>query len=303
MNKNTDKCISFNLDNNLFRGRIVRVNHILQETFARRKYPQNVCAALSETTALSVMLADLLKFDGLFTLQIQGNGAISVLVADVTSNGKVRTCAKFDENAMQKAQKLRKTVGQIESTPYWLGKGSLIFTIDQGKNTDLYQGVVDLQGKTLAECAMRYFKYSEQIDTYLQLYRQPTADGWEAAGILIQKMPVNGGNTSVEDKSDINEKFNECKILLDSLQPQEIFDENLSLNDLLYRLYHEHDVRVVKENNFSFSCRCSRDKLLNTLRSMGEKNIEEMAENGRIVATCKFCGQIYSFDKSELLTH
>lgn len=297
-----DKCISFSLDNNAFRGRIVRLDHILSDIFAPRRYPQNVEAAMSETTALGIMLANLMKYDGYFTLQMQGDGPISVLVTDVTSKGVVRTAAKFDEQKMVAAQELRKTEGELEATPHWLGRGSLIFTIDQGKNTDLYQGIVDLKGKNLAECAMRYFKQSEQIDTYLRLFVRPNGKEWQAAGILIQKMPANGGKES-ESPENAEELWNEAKILTDSLKDEEIFDRNLPLEDILYRLYHEHKVAVVKESEYHFGCRCSREKLFATLSNMNPEDIESLAENGKIVATCNFCGQTYSFDKGELIKH
>ncbi|MBO6288824.1 MAG: Hsp33 family molecular chaperone HslO [Alphaproteobacteria bacterium] len=297
-----DKCISFSLDNNAFRGRIVRLDHILSDIFAPRRYPQNVEAAMSETTALGIMLASLMKYDGYFTLQMQGDGPISVLVTDVTSKGVVRTAAKFDEQKMIAAQELRKTEGELEATPHWLGRGSLIFTIDQGKNTDLYQGIVDLKGKNLAECAMRYFKQSEQIDTYLRLFVRPNDKEWQAAGILIQKMPANGGKES-ESPENAEELWNEAKILTDSLKDEEIFDHNLPLEDILYRLYHEHKVAVVKESEYHFGCRCSREKLFATLSNMKPEDIESLAENGKIVATCNFCGQTYSFDKGELIKH
>ena len=300
---NKDKCVSFNLDNNAFRGRFVRLDNVLAEVFSHHKYPDNVGAAVAETTALGVMLASLMKFDGLFTLQIQGNGPVSDLVADVTSDGKVRATARFDEQKMKEAQILRKTEGELEATPFWLGKGSLIFTIDQGKGTDLYQGVVDLQGNTLEACALRYFKYSEQIDTHLHLYLNKKGDYWQAAGILIQKMPTKGGNELTETDDELAEKWNEDKILLDSLTVAEMFDEKLSADDILYRLFHEHQVRVVKANVYYFGCRCSREKLLNTLSSMKEDDINAMIEDGKITATCNFCGQVYSFDKGELLKH
>lgn len=300
---NKDKCVSFNLDNNAFRGRFVRLDNVLAEVFSHHKYPDNVGAAVAETTALGVMLASLMKFDGLFTLQIQGNGPVSDLVADVTSDGKVRATARFDEQKMKEAQILRKTEGELEATPFWLGKGSLIFTIDQGKGTDLYQGVVDLQGNTLEACALRYFKYSEQIDTHLHLYLNKKGAYWQAAGILIQKMPTKGGNELTETDDELAEKWNEDKILLDSLTVAEMFDEKLSADDILYRLFHEHQVRVVKANEYYFGCRCSREKLLNTLSSMKEDDINAMIEDGKITATCNFCGQVYSFDKGELLKH
>ncbi|MEE6207832.1 MAG: Hsp33 family molecular chaperone HslO, partial [Alphaproteobacteria bacterium] len=109
-----DKCISFNLDNNAFRGRVVRMDNVLKEVFANWVYPDNIAAAVAENTALGVLLASLMKFDGLFTLQIQGDGPLSVLVTDVTSAGKVRSCAKYDAQKIEAAQALRKTEGEIE---------------------------------------------------------------------------------------------------------------------------------------------------------------------------------------------
>lgn len=298
-----DRCLSFNLDNNAFRGRIVRLDKVMHEILSRRTYPDNVAAAVAETTALGVIIASLMKFQGLFTLQMQGSGPLSILVADVTSEGKVRASAKYDEKAIAAAQALRKTEGEIESTPHWLEQGSLIFTIDQGKNTDLYQGIVDLQGKNLEECALRYFKNSEQIDTHLHLYLRKNGNVWQSAGILIQKMPTDGGKNAAEDAENLAELWNEDKILMDSLKKEEIFDENLSLEDILFRLFHEHQVRVVKDNEYTFGCRCSREKLLTTLSSMKEQDINEMVENGKITATCNFCGEVYSFDKGELVKH
>ena len=302
MNKKLDKCIYFNLDNNAFRGRIVRLKNTLGDIFKRREYPENVSMAVAETSVLGTMFASLLKFNGLFTLQIQGDGPISVLVCDVTSSGKVRACAKYDFEAMQKAQELRKTQGELEEAPFWLGKGVLIFTVDQGEGTELYQGVVDLQGKTLADCAMRYFKNSEQIDTYLKLFKRKTKNGWETAGVLLQKMPTNGGNNAADDEK-INELWNEDKILLNILKDEEIFSDNLSEEEILFRLFHEHEVRVIKESEYFFGCRCNREKLLNTLSAMSEDDINEMVENGKITATCGFCGEKYYFEKGELIKH
>lgn len=297
-----DKCISFNLDGNAFRGRIVRLDHVLTEMFAHREYPDNVASAVAETAALGVILASLMKFDGIFTLQMQGDGPISVLVADVTSEGKVRATAKYDAERMLEAQELRKTEGELEATPHWLGKGNLIFTIDQGANTELYQGVVDLQGKTLAECALRYFKNSEQIDTHLRLFVRKNEQGWQAAGLLLQKMPTFGGKDS-EAADNLAEVWKEDKILADSLRQDEIFDAKLSLEDILYRLFHEHKVAVNKEGEYSFGCRCEREKLFATLSGMSAEDIDAMAENGKITATCNFCGQTYTFDKGELVKH
>lgn len=294
-----DTCVSFNLDNNVFRGRIVCLDKVINDIFSHWVYPDNVAAAVCETTVLGVLLASLMKFDGLFTLQMQGNGPLSLLVCDVTSAGKVRSCAKYDAKAIAEAQALRKTEGEIEPAPHWLGQGSLVFTVDQGKSTDLYQGVVDLQGKNLAECALRYFKNSEQIDTHLRLFVKKEAQSWKTAGVLIQKLPTDGKDDELKEQTE--ELWNENKILTDSLKEEEIF--NLDLSEVLFRLFHEHNVRVVGDKSYEFGCRCNRDKLLNTLSSMKKIDIEDMAENGKITATCNFCGQTYDFAVGELLKH
>lgn len=106
-----------------------------------------------------------------------------------------------------------------------------------------------------------------------------------------------------ESEEEIAEKWNEDKILSDSLTAAEVFDNALTADDILFRLFHEHQVRVVKAGEYYFGCRCSREKLLATLSSMKEDDINAMVEDGKITATCNFCGQIYSFDKGELLKH
>lgn len=294
-----DKCISFNLDNNLFRGRIVRLDKLFADIFAHSEYPDDIAAAVAESTVLGVTFASLMKYDGLFTLQMQGNGAVSLLVTDVTSQGKVRSCAKYDAVAFKRLQK-HKEEDEILAAPHWLGQGSMIFTVDQGKHSELYQGMVELRGKNMEECALRYFKQSEQIDTHLRLFTQKKDSGWQAAAVLIQKMPTAADADDYRQEK-IQELWNEDKILTDSLQKEEIF--NLDLQEVLFRLYHEHDVRVVSEREYVFGCRCNREKLLDTLSSMSETDIKDMIEDGKITATCNFCGRVYSFDPSELLKH
>ena len=229
-----------------------------------------------------------------------------MVVVDVTSEGRIRACANFKQEMLDKALEFRKSdETELLEAPHYMGNGHLAFTVDQGPNTDLYQGIVDLQGKTLSECALRYFKQSEQIETYLQLFLQAPADGqkeWKAAGILLQKLPDNGGKIS-EDAEALNEAWNEAVIFAQSLQAKEIFDNNLSSEEILTRLFHANNLQITASKDYQFGCRCSRDKLFNTLHAMGAKDIEDMCENNKITATCHFCGEIYSFDKGELLAH
>ncbi len=301
-NKNFDECTSFLIDDGLFVGRVARLDNVLKTIIHKHGYVKNVSVALSETTALAVLLANALKFEGLFTLQLQGNGPVSTIVADVTSDGKIRACANYDKEHLEKAWALRKNEGEIEATPHLLGTGTLAFTIDDGKN-NYHQGVVDLQGKTLEECALRYFKQSEQIETMLKLFVEIPEDeegDWKAGGILLQRIPNYGGKNM--DMENIAELKNEAEILMKSLKKEELFDKNLSLQEILYRLYHANKLVITKENSYEFKCRCSREKLLKTLRGFSEDELSSMLdENSKIKAKCGFCSEEYEFTIPEIL--
>ena len=243
-NKNFDECTSFLINNGIYVGRICRLENVLKTIISKHGYIKNVSASLAETTALGVLLANALKFEGLFTLQLQGNGPVSALVVDVTSNDTIRACANYDLERIERAFALRNKEGEIEATPHLLGTGTLAFTLDDGKS-NYHQGIVELQGKTLEECALRYFKKSEQIETMLKLFIEIPEDengSWKAGGIILQRVPELGGKDV--DIKDLPELHNEVEVLMKSLTQKELFDENLSLNEILYRLYHANNVAV-----------------------------------------------------------
>lgn len=301
--KNLDTCTSFYLENGAFIGRIVRLNKTLQTILNKHQYPQDVSMALSETTALAVLMSAMLKFNGLFTLQIQGNGPVSLLVTDVTAQGKVRATAKFDEEKLKNAKTLRKTQDIIEALPHLVGGGYMALTIDEQNGLPPYQGVVDLKGKNLTELALRYFKNSEQIDTILKLFVQKSGKSVEAGGIILQKTPLKGGKESTLDSKSIESMWEDFNAFVQSLQNKEMFDRKLSNEEILYRLFHEHNLQISNEKTYEFGCRCSREKLKNTLLSFDKKEIESMFnENGQIEATCHFCSEKYVFNKEEFET-
>lgn len=302
--KNFDNCVSFYINNGAFIGRLVRLDNVLREILGKHCYPLNVSAALAETTALSVLLSSSLKYEGLFTLQIQGNGPVSLLVSDVTSDGKIRACARFDEEKLNKAKALRKTEEVIEEVPHLVGGGHMAFTVDQGPDTNLYQGVVDLQGKNLTELALRYFKQSEQIDTALKLFvKHPEGESlsWQAAGIMLQRVPVKGGKEQNMDQEELDLIFSDAKAFIASLSENEVFDAQLSSADILHRLFHANDLKINSEKPYRFGCRCSREKLQKTLSGFSAEDIEAMVEDNHITATCNFCSEKYVFEKGELL--
>ncbi len=300
-NKNFDNCVSFYINDGAFQGRLVRLNEVVNTILTKHHYPLPVSAVIAESTALAAILASNLKYDGLFTLQTQSDGPVGMIVVDVTSDGKIRSCARFNEERLNAGQTLRKTLGEIEPAPHLMGKGHLAFTVDQGDKANLYQGIVDLQGKNLTECALRYFKQSEQIDTGLKLFfKAPTGESksWLAAGIMLQKLPPKKDmQTSAEEMAEL---WNQANIFMESLSEDEVFNAELSSEEILHRLYHSCDLHIGSSKNYTFACRCSREKLLNTLSTFSAEEIASMVENGKITATCHFCSEEYVFDPKEL---
>lgn len=302
VNTKFDSCVSFHINNNAFSGRFVRLDNVINTILSKHQYPKVVSSVLAESIALAALLASTLKYEGLFTLQTKSNGPINMIVIDISSDGTIRASASYDEQRIENAKKLRKTEDEHEEAPHYLGQGYLAFTVDQGGPDKMYQGVVEIQGKTLSECALRYFKQSEQIDTALKLYvKEPEypEDKWQSAGILLQKLPNEGGTEINED--EVKDSWEEAVIFLESLQPQEIFDSNLSSEVLLHRLYHSHQLSVSHNKDYKFGCRCNREKLRTILSNMSEKEIDSLSEKGKITAECSFCGEKYIFEKGELI--
>ena len=305
-NENFDRCTSFYVNNGAFLGRFVRLDKVVNTILEKHKYPLPVSGVVAESCALGVLLSSLLKYEGLFTLQTKTSGPVNMVVVDVTSEGKVRACATFDDKHLQKSQALRKKSGELEESPHVMGGGYLAFTVDQGDKANLYQGIVDLQGKNLSECAMRYFKMSEQVETYLQLYLEsPRTDNekWKAGGILLQKIANEGGKHEFASDEEKNEAWNEAVVFAKSLQKDEVFNENINEDDVLYRLYHNSGLVIGGKKNYEFRCRCNREKLLNTLKSFPREEIEKMAINNVITADCNFCAEHYVFEKGEIIAH
>ena len=300
MTTSFDNCTSLFIENGVYQGRLIRLHEVVNTILGKHCYPKPVAAVVAESTVLGAMLASQLKYDGLFTLQIQSNGVISLVVVDVTSDGRIRACARYDEEHLKQSQKLRKTTDEIEAAPHLLGGGILAFTVDQGKDTELYQGMVELQGKNLTECALRYFKQSEQIDTDIKLFlKAPEGESssWSVGGIMLQKLPSKGSELSPEEQS---ETWNEAKVFMESLNENEIFNADLSSEEILTRLFHGNRLQISHSREYTFGCRCSRDKLLQTLQTFSEDDVNAMVESGKITATCNFCGEKYSFDRGEV---
>jgi len=291
----------FLLSEGLFRGNVVKISDVIKETVRRKYYPLAVAELLAETQVAAALMSSALKYDGVFTLQIKGEGAVQTLVTDITSAGKIRSYARYDEDAV--AAITSDEIKERGTVPTLLRAGYISFTIDIDGGTDRYQGAVELQGKNIADCALQYFKQSEQIDTVLKIAVDTSAglENIKAAGIMLQQMPTFGGSKADFSKSpeEIKEEWNTDVILLSSLKNKEMTDDNISADRLLYMIYNEQEITVFDEKPLQFACRCSKERIKAVIASFNENDFNEVFKDGKTEVACEFCGEKYEITKEE----
>lgn len=286
----------FLLESSGIRGNLVRLGPVVHEILNRHDYPAPVASLLGEMLTLTALLAGLIKHDGIFSLQTKGNGAISMMIADVTSDGDLRGYAAFDEVRLA-AVATAARVPELPGVPEFLGTGYLAFTADPGPPADRYQGIVELTGDTLAECLQHYFRQSEQVQSGLLVATGRVDGAWRAAGLILQRLPGAGpahGQPVDEDA------WRRAMILQASCTQAELLGPDLAANDLLYRLFHEEGVRVFRRRAVRAGCRCSRSRLEDTLRALPRQEVEDLRVDGEVVVTCEFCNRRYGFDAAAL---
>ena len=285
------------------RGRIVRLGAAVDAILSRHDFPEPLTQLVGEAAALVAMLGSSLKFDGKLIVQAQGDGPVSMIVADYTAGGALRATATLSEGGRESAEKARGP-----ELHYLLRKGHMAVTIDQGPDMERYQGVVPLDGASLADATVSYFAQSEQIPTAIRLaVGQATgADGqprWRAGGIMVQLVPGEGGTRergeAALSEEDDKEAWNRAAVLLETTSPDELLDPTLTPQQLLYRLYNEDGVRVFDAAPARFGCTCSREKVAGVLARYGRADIEDMLEDGRLEVTCDFCRTPYVFEQDE----
>ncbi|MBL6955118.1 MAG: Hsp33 family molecular chaperone HslO [Alphaproteobacteria bacterium] len=287
----------FQIENMGVRGRLVRLGPALNEILDRHAYPDLVSRLLAEAVALSCALAGALKFDGVFTLQTKGDGPISTLLADFKSPGSLRGYAQFDAEAVRN---LDPTV--MPSIPRLLGAGYIAFTVDQGPDTERYQGIVALEGFSLADCAHNYFRESEQIETAIVLAggRESDDGPWRGGAIMLQRLPEGDPSLlarGVEfERDEVSEDdWRRLVVLLASTQASELIDPNLTGDELLYRLFHEDGVRIFEPTQLQPGCRCSQQRAERILQQLPRTELDDLAVAEQLIVTCEFCNASYTF--------
>jgi molecular chaperone Hsp33 len=309
------------------RGRVVRLGPALDDILSRHAYPAPISKLLGEAIVLTVLLGSSLKFDGRFILQTKTDGPVRMIVVDYRSPGKIRACAQFDPAVLADVAPSPPSPasggGRGGGTPAGdlLGRGHLAMTIDQGADMSRYQGLVALTGGSLEEAAHEYFLRSEQIPTKVRLAVAEELRGggggphhrWRAGGMLLQFLPkkierMRGPDLDPGDAPGgtaahvvpLDDAWIEGQSLIATVEDIELIDPDLSSERLLYRLFHEHGVRVFKPSGVEAKCSCSRDGVTNMLKSFSKEDRDHMIQDGVISVTCEFCSTKYVFAPSEL---
>lgn len=302
-----DRILPFQLERSGIRGRLIELTGVADEILSRHDYPEPVAELLGESLALAAALAATLKFDGVFTLQTKGDGPLRLLVSDITSDGDLRGYAEVAEGRD----------GEIPSPPLdrpvaeLLGGGHLAFTVDQGSHTQRYQGIVDMSGDTMAECAAHYFRQSEQLPTGLRLAAGRNESGaWRAMALLVQQVPFDdndydtGWDVAGLDEEKAQDDWRRTNMLMETLTREEMLNAGGgrpdSAENILFRLFHEDGVRVFESRELAAGCRCSRQRVESVLRTMPAAELEDLADDGVVTVNCQFCNRAYRFDTVDL---
>jgi len=269
-----DQLQRFSFDETVIRGEIAHLNHSFQDVLNRHRYPSVVARPLGQLMAATALMSASLKFKGRLTLQVRLTGNISLLQAETDEQGQLRAIARYDTEQMEKE--------------LILDDGQLVITLepDQGQR---YQGIVAIQGGNIASALESYFEQSEQLPTRFWL----ASDEQSAAGLMLQRMPeTTAASHSPEDWQRIVH-------LASTVKDQELL--TLDTETLLHRLYHEETLRLYPASALKFYCTCSKPRLANALRQLGLDELNDMlTETPSISINCDFCGQHYSFDRTDV---
>jgi molecular chaperone Hsp33 len=284
MQNTTDLLRRFIFDNTDIRGEIVSLEQTLSDIFEIQHYPEPIKVLLGEFLAAASLLVRTVKFEGSLSLQARGNGDLSLIVAEINHNKKIRAVAEINDDAIFAHKSLRELLGQ--------GMLSIIITPNKGQR---YQGIVALEGDHLAQCLEGYFMQSEQLPTRIWL----SSDGNKASGLLLQHLPQQ-----LATKAFNQDAWETQAHLASTLSDEEL--RNTEQTVLLTRLFHETGVRVFEPDTIHFGCSCSKERSSNALLRLGKEELQTiLQEEDNIKVDCHFCGFQYlyfSHDIDELFS-
>ncbi len=276
-----DSVHAFSFQDFPVRGKLVHLNASWRAVLANKTYPDVLHSILGEALAASVLLASTLKFDGKLTLQLQSEGALSLLLSQCTSDFHLRGLAHWRDSLL--------TIAGGVSPMQLLNAGRLAMTLEPSGDGQRYQGIVPLEKDSLAGCVEDYFVASEQLPTRLWF----AASTHQVVGMLLQQMPREGGRKSNKVDED---GWPRVQMLAETITDSELLE--LSDVDILHRLFHEENVRLFSSSPVTFRCSCSEERIRQMLRGLGQDEVTSIVEEqGAVSVDCEFCGRHYSLDR------
>lgn len=284
----------FHLPRRPVRGRLIRLGPLADALLARRDNPAPVRRLLGQALALSAALASALKFTGSFSVQAKGDGPIPLLLTDCTDRGALRGYARVNTD------RYTATLASAPDAATLLGSGYLAFTVDQGPDRNRHQGIVAIEGATLADMALHYFATSEQLRCWIRLAAEETPAGWRASALILEKIAGAGGIDPAMSDEDQDESWRTATALAATVTEAELLDDSLASQLLMHRLFATEGVAVNRARALSYGCRCSRARLSDILEGFPEDDLDHMAVEGDIVMTCEFCNFDFRFPRKDV---
>lgn len=272
----------FIFENTDVRGELASLEESYAHVLAKHTYPEPVATLLGELLAAAALMVNTLKFDGLLILQARSSGAVPLLMVECSSERELRAIARYDAEQIESGASLSELMPE----------GVLAITVDP-RMGQRYQGLVALDGATLADCFSNYFVNSAQLPTRFWLY----ADGQRARGMLLQQLPAD----RIQDADAREESWQHVIALASTLSAEELL--GLDNETILHRLYHEEQVRLFAPNELKFQCSCTRERSEHALLSLGLDELQLLlAEKaGSIEIDCQFCNQRYLFNEADIV--
>jgi molecular chaperone Hsp33 len=276
MSTSSDSLRRFLFEHAPIRGEIVRLDATWHSVIERHDYPPVLRNLMGELCAAAVLLAATLKLKGSMVLQIHGKGAVKLLVVECSGDLELRATAKWEGELSQ---------GTLQDL---IGDGRFVITLDPKDGNQAYQGIVALEGDSIAEILQNYMTRSEQLETRLWL----AADGKHASGMLLQKMPEQ--NEFMDEDAWVR-----AVQIAETLKPEELLE--VPAVELVHLLYHEEDIRLFDAQAVVFRCTCSRENVARMLRMLGREEVDTiLAERADVEVHCEFCNQRYVFDRVDV---
>jgi molecular chaperone Hsp33 len=286
----------FHLREKPVRGRLVRLGPLAEALLGRHPTLHSAILTLTgEAMALTAALASALKFKGSFSLQAKGDGAVPMLLADCTDGGALRGYARAEPAKLEALM-----ASGAPSAKALLGDGYLAFTCDQGPDMERYQGIVAIEGETLAAMTGTYFRTSEQLRSQVHLACANTPDGWRASALVIERVAAEGGAEPKPDDEAHDDAWETAQALAATITPAELLNDALTGERLLHRLFHAEGLVVDRPRTLSYGCRCSRARLAQVLEGFPDGDLDYMVKDGAIVMTCEFCNLDFRFARTEV---